>query len=243
MKRVLVPIGTDNDGPNIGAGLIHFARENYLKKLFKYGLLPVLISPLTPHEEAIQLLFECSGMVLLGGDDVNAQLYGQVNHPSNKPVIQERDQLERALVQAALKNKIPTLGLCRGCQILAIASGGTLIQHLPDYIEDERHGPSEYINYDSFVHSTEHSISIKNRTRTQEILGSTNLVINSAHHQAIDKLSDQWIIAATSPGNIIEIIEHIDSDYFCFGIQSHPEVIENGPLEPFFMEFSNCVHG
>ncbi|MCB0333839.1 MAG: gamma-glutamyl-gamma-aminobutyrate hydrolase family protein [Bdellovibrionales bacterium] len=239
--RVLVPLGTDNKDGNYGHGECHFARKNYLEKLFAHGLLPILISPFTPVEDGITLLQECDGLYLMGGDDINAQLYGEDNHEKNVIVIPERDRLEYALTQHALKHSIPLLGICRGCQMMAVASGGKLIQHIPDVQEAAAHSAGTFVRYHEWVSSTEHTVSIMPDSNIARLLSpSTSLTLNSAHHQSVQTLEDPLQIAAITSDGIIEIIEHTNPEVFAFGIQSHPEVPEMTPLEPLFQEFAKA---
>lgn len=239
--RVLVPLGTDKKDGNYGHGECHFARKNYLEKLFRLNLLPIFISPFTSVEDGITLLQECDGLYLMGGDDIDAQLYGEDNHKKNVVVIPERDRLEFALTQHALEHNIPLLGICRGCQMMAVASGGKLIQHIPDLPDTAAHSTGTFVRYHEWVSSTEHSVSILPESKTAQLLSpSTSLTLNSAHHQSVQTLEAPLQIAATTSDGIIEIIEHTDSEVFAFGIQSHPEVPEMTPLEPLFQEFAKA---
>ena len=241
--RVLVPLGTDNNDGNVGHGEVHFARKNYLERLFSEDLLPLLISPFTPLEDAYELLEESSGLFLMGGDDINASFYGEQNHEENKTVIAERDILELNLVRRALEKKIPVLGICRGAQVMAVACEGKLYQHLPDVSDNMVHAaPEGFSNYHNWISTVEHEISIDAGTYASHILscsGDVSITINSAHHQAIKDPGALFRIVGRSRDGIPEVIEHIDSDYFCFGIQSHPEVEGRTALSPFFAEFAS----
>lgn len=240
--RILISLGTEKKESKACQGEHHFARRNYLEKVLGYELLPLMITPLTPVGEAIRLLDECAGLYLLGGGDIDAAHYGPENHKTNSLVIPERDAMEIALTQHALANNIPVLGICRGCQMMAVAAGGSLIQHIPDTGTDIIHAPSRDQTEQEWGSTVNHTISVIPDTRTATLLGPTSehspLEINSAHHQAIQMLPECFIISAKAPDGIIEIIEHKDSSYFAFGIQSHPEVLRSTPLEAIFKEFA-----
>ncbi len=240
--RVLVPLGTDNKDGNFGHGECHFARKNYLEKLFALQLLPIMISPFTPIEEGVSLLQECNGLYLMGGDDIDAQLYGEENHEKNALVIPERDKLELALTKHALEHQIPLFGICRGCQMMAVATGGTLLQHIPDLPDSLAHSAGTYVRYHEWVSSTDHTVSILPETKSARLLASPpeSITLNSAHHQSIDTLKAPLQVAATTSDGIIELIEHRDPEVFAFGIQSHPEVPETTPLEPLFQAFAKA---
>lgn len=240
--RVLVPLGTDKNDGNIGHGEVHFARRNYLQRLFDVDLIPILISPLTDISDALSILLECSGLFLMGGDDVDASHYAQTNHERNVLVIPERDQLEIVLVRAALEEGLPILGICRGAQIMAVACGGSLHQHLPDLAGSIPHAASEYINYHEWVSAIEHPINVEEQSRASKILDNPQrpLLINSAHHQAIANPGNCFRASAYSSDGIVEIIEHTDPRIFAFGLQSHPEVPERSPLLPFFGAFAEA---
>ncbi|MCB0354782.1 MAG: gamma-glutamyl-gamma-aminobutyrate hydrolase family protein [Bdellovibrionales bacterium] len=238
--RILVPLGTDGKASVFGHGEIHFARKNYLVKLFRESLLPVLISPLTDIQDAKQLLSECAGILLMGGDDVDAKHYGQENHPKNEIVIPERDMLEIVLVREALRLQKPLLGICRGAQIMAVATGGSLHQHLPDLEGEVEHSAYRERRYHERVSVLKHPVQVDPRSRFFELLGrpASPIIMNSAHHQAIDRLLSPLCVAGTSADGIVELIEHEDPKSFAFGVQSHPEVFEDSPLQPLFHAFA-----
>lgn len=239
---VLVPPGTDKNDVNISHGEVHFARRNYLEKLFQVDLVPILISPFTDMSDALSIQKECSGLFLMGGDDVDASHYSQTNHEQNVLVVPEQDQIEIALVQAALKIEMPVLGICRGAQIMAVACGGSLHQHLPEFSHTISHAPAAYLNYHEWVISCEHNITIEPGSRAADILGNSQgpLLINSAHHQAVDNCGECLRVTAYSSDGIAEIIEHMNPKVFAFGIQSHPEVAHHSPLHNFFGAFAQA---
>ena len=237
MKKVLVPLAIHQDNPIIG---IHGARTTYIDKLIQYDLMPLFVSPLMSISMIMELYTMSSGAYFIGGEDIDPKHYGQKKHEKTIIGNSKRDELEMLLIERILKDKKPFFGICRGLQTLAVASGGTLIQHLPDFIKDENHNTNE--NYDDLLDGNYHPALIEKNSRIFELVGKDKIFVNSYHHQAVDKLSKEFIISVKSPSGVAEGIEHINKDYFCFAVQSHPEVEAHGAFEKLYSEFKNAVH-
>src|SRR3989338_10075560 len=152
MKKVLVPLAilpqTDAATP------LHFVRETYVKKLAKHSLLPIFVSSASPREVADELYALTDGLFYTGGSDFDSAHYGETPHPKTHIKEPARDKLEIYLLKRALHDKKPFLGICRGCQALAIASGGSLHQHVPDIADGENHDPAE--SYDGIRSAEKH---------------------------------------------------------------------------------------
>ncbi len=163
---------------------------------------------------------EFDGLLLCGGVDVNPTLYGQPNQGSEK-IDEERDNLELACIHAFVLAHKPILGICRGIQMLNVAFGGTLIQHLKQ-ADDHRNGGWD-LNHE-----------VKATDLIEKLYGR-RFVSNSSHHQAIDRVGRSLTPVAFSNDGVIEGIVH---DYLpIFGVQFHPERMENG--QPIFDYFVN----
>lgn len=104
---------------------LHFARETYIKKLLEYNLIPVFLTPLLKEEMVNVLYSECEGVMLMGGNDYDPAFYNEVKHERTEPKEPVRDRIEQYDLRKTLEDKKPYLGICRGCQALAIAAGGT----------------------------------------------------------------------------------------------------------------------
>jgi putative glutamine amidotransferase len=161
------------------------------------------------------------GLILQGGIDIHPSMYGE------RPVLEYkdsdivRDTFEIALFKKALEKKIPILGICRGCQIMNVALGGTLKQE----IIGTSHIAHSSIDFDE---NNYHPITVKSDSTISKIYSNkTTLTVNSLHHQAIDKLGENLIVEAISEDNIIEAIRH-DSENFVLGVQWHPEFMSCG---------------
>ncbi len=239
MRNVLVPLEKREQSPDT-VGAKNYVRETYMKKLQTYDLLPVFVSHLM-NERAIKEKFnQASGMLLMGGLDITPSWYtDQPGHEENTPS-PVRDELELPLIKQAIKSRLPVLGICRGCQALAVAEGGSLYQHLPELVSEETHGKSVDGEGYSHVVNVEHEIHIKPDTQLADIIDKHKVVVNSGHHQAIKDPGNNFRIAAETPAGVVEAIEH-EGGFFCIGLQSHPEAQQNGPLENVFRAFRAAV--
>jgi putative glutamine amidotransferase len=173
--------------------------------------------PATP--EAVERVLDgIDGLILTGGKDVDAALYGEPAHPENDAPRPDRDAWELALVRAAIARDLPLLGICRGLQVLNVALGGTLVQHLPDVI-----GSSRY----SYGNATfaDNPVATVPGTRVAGMLGAT-LTVKSYHHQAINRLAPGLTVSARGDDGIIQAVD-IDGLGFGVAVQWHPEESPN----------------
>jgi putative glutamine amidotransferase len=177
---------------------------------------------------------EYSGLVLTGGGDIHPSLYGNTDEEKYCHGIDiQRDELEFNMLEAALTCGLPILAICRGMQVLNVFLGGTLIPHLPALPGKLVHkGPQD----------TNHSISVSQDSLLFGITGTANAMVNSSHHQAIEKAGTGLLITALSKDGIAEAAELTDhSDLFCVAVQWHPERMElenpmSGDLGKAFIE-------
>jgi putative glutamine amidotransferase len=159
---------------------------------------------------------EFSGLVLLGGSDVNPQLYGEIRQSETDTSDDGRDRLECQLIQQALDRDVPLLAICRGVQILNVQHGGTLIQHLKNTDHHQRRTPDRG--------EPAHKVELVPGTKLAAIAeGAASWEVNSRHHQAIERLGQGLRISARDPEDgIIEAVERPDKR-FVIGVQWHPE--------------------
>lgn len=176
-------------------------------------------------QDALQSLSECSGLVLTGGSDINPDRYGK---PEMADVCQDvdntRDELELAVARAAIEQRIPVLGICRGFQILNVAFGGSLIADIPSMIKSEvQHGKTD-------GHDSVHDVEIEPGSIIRRISKTMEGTVNSAHHQAIDNLANVFTPSARARDGIIEAFEWGDASLggkpFLLAVQWHPERLE-----------------
>ncbi|MCI5048869.1 MAG: gamma-glutamyl-gamma-aminobutyrate hydrolase family protein [Rickettsiales bacterium] len=197
-------------------------RENYFTAVSRLGALPLGL----PYELDMvdDYLNEINALLVIGGDfDIPPHLYGDDEVHDTVTTKNTRTQFEWAMSEGAIKRDIPVLGICGGQQLLNVVLGGTLIQHIPDAIENclehEQPNPRNEVG---------HSISVKPDTLLHRITGKDEFGVNSAHHQAARAAGKDCIVSAHAPDGVIEAIEYPNHP-FCLGVQWHPEyrVTEN----------------
>lgn len=207
------------------AALIH---AWYVRALQKAGLRVLLVPPDSGEDN---LLDRVDALVISGGADVDPVHYGQGRHPSVRPAEGDRDIAEMALARQAYDRNMPLLGVCRGLQVMTVALGGTLVQHLPDVspvVHGERSG--------FFVH---HSVEIFAKTLTASIFGAGTVHVNSSHHQCVQD-PGPLLVSARAQDGTIEACED-PSRNFCLGVQWHPEHPDHAPGPPLFDALSQAA--
>ncbi len=223
-------------------GALNYARVPYVRQLVERGLEPRFISMLMTPEMIVGAYDECEGLLFMGGGDVDARLYGHANHPRNDRAEPLRDIIEIALIRMAMADRKPLLGICRGMQAMAVASGGTLHQHIPDIV-DEEHGIGEGNGYDALLERIKHPVRIDSDSAVARIVGTSEVAMNTGHHQAVASLGKQLRVCGCSPGGIAEFLEHTDPSYFCIGVQGHPEAQDDIVTRRLFDSFARAVRG
>jgi gamma-glutamyl-gamma-aminobutyrate hydrolase PuuD len=191
----------------------------YVDAIEKAGGRAVVIPP--AEEDVEQTLDLLDGIVFSGGADVDPAQYGADAHPETDAPQARRDAGELALLQAALDRDLPTLAICRGFQLLNVARGGDLVQHLPEAIGSDIHKqvPGEF---------AVHPVEIKEGSRLETIVGVTSDVA-SHHHQALGTLGDGLVECAWASDGTLEAVED-PSKRFAVGVQWHPEAGEDAAL-------------
>ena len=193
----------------------------YLDAVERVGGVPVILAPI-PTEALDALLDRLSGIVLSGGPDVHPSAYGAEEHPELGPTERDLDAFEISLARRADARRLPTLGVCRGAQVLNVARGGTLHQHLPGHRQAERGDV------------TTHPVRLAPRSAVSALLGRRALDVNSFHHQAIDRVGDGLRVAGRSEDGLVEAIEDPSRD-FVVGVQWHAEcLVETGEHRRLF---------
>ena len=189
-------------------------RTQYVDAVRRAGGMAVLVPPGDPRVEA--LLARLDGLIFAGGGDIDPALYGGRAHPEVYSVNRERDETEIALARRVVSSGTPTLGICRGTQILNVALGGTLHEHLPDVVGDRiSHRSAQRL-------ATRHPVSVKAGSRLAEILGTTALEPSSWHHQAVRTSAPGLEVVASAPDGTIEACE-LASHPWLVAVQWHPE--------------------
>lgn len=213
---------------------IHMVRETYVKKIIEANGIPIII-PSINNEDIINIVLnDADGILLTGGSDIDPRFYNQEKHQKTEIKEPIRDDFEIALIKQAMQRKIPILGICRGAQVLAIADGGELYQHIPD-ITAEKHGAEDYD--DLFRPEFRHKVIVKKNSKVFDMIKTEEIEITSAHHQAVKNPGRNMRIVGTTANGITEIIEHEDQNYFCIGFQGHIETQDGKLIDDLFKEF------
>jgi len=195
-------------------------RQEYVDAIVAAGGAPMLI-PLGIGKEAIErILPMLDGLVLTGGDDITPEQYGERPHEKLGRVNPQRDEMELELARRAMEIDLPTLGICRGIQLLAVAGGGTLYQDLPTQRPDL--GP-HHIGEHGRDHLA-HDVDIVAGSRLAAALGSSRVRVNSLHHQAVAQVPPGFMVTAESGDGVVEGMERPDLR-FVVALQCHPEGI------------------
>ena len=172
-----------------------------------------------PSDDGVEETLDAlDGVVFSGGSDLDPSTYGQEPHEATYGIVEARDRAELALLQAALARDLPVLAVCRGSQLLNVALGGDLVQHLPDVVGDERHKeqPGEYAHHD---------VAIEPETRLGGLIGH-HAPVKSHHHQGFGRLGDGLREAARADDGTVEALED-PSRRFALGVLWHPEAGED----------------
>lgn len=205
----------------VSRSAISFAGRVYLDAVLRAGGEPLTLSPRElRHDEALQLLKGFGALVLMGGADVDPHLYGQQRQPHVYGVNPEQDHFEMALVHAAIEMKLPTLAVCRGIQLVNVALGGTLIQHIGDIPGVGQHAPGKFPSGQDYAL---HDVDISPRTKLSKAVGATKVNVASFHHQGIDVVGKGLKVVARSADGLVEGLEHTGRDQWLIGVQWHPE--------------------
>jgi len=169
------------------------------------------------YDSAMVIISKADGLLLSGGPDIHPFHYGRTDDTAQCSIDLYRDTLEFELINQAIKREIPILGVCRGLQILNVALGGSLIVDIPNEVNN-------YETHQIDSGDAYHSIKISESSIIYNLSGLREYEVNSNHHQAIGRLSDQLKATAYTTDNIIEAIEYKDKGKpFLLGVQWHPE--------------------
>lgn len=191
---------------------------DYVRAVSESGGAPVMIPPGSSFSETLGVV---DGLVFSGGSDLDPSLYSADAHPETNGVIRERDDFELELMRAALERDVPVLAICRGSQVLNVALGGDLEQHVPDRVGTEQHREVAGV-------FSEHDVSVVDGTRLASILGDRHDV-KSHHHQGFGSLGSGLREAARAPDGTLEALED-PSRRFTLGVLWHPEAGEDRAL-------------
>ncbi len=222
-------IGITAGPPEDGSPYVQ-TRSSYTRAIERAGGLPVLIPPLG-REALDALLDRLDGVVFPGGADVDPAEYGEQREPKTA-VVAELDRLELAVAEWAIHSDVPTLGICRGQQLLNVAMGGSLIQHVDDHRQ-----PGDRT-------ALTQNVTVTPGSRLAEVLGATHLNVNHMHHQAVKEVARGLTAVAWATDGTIEGIESRQHSWLLM-VQFHPEELVgfHEPSQRLFSAFVDACRG
>jgi putative glutamine amidotransferase len=216
---------TTNHGKNeYGLPNINLLRA-YVSAILAVGGTPILIPSELPETSRRELFDRLDGLLLTGGGDIACERFNGLPHPRVNDVDESRDDIEYALLQMAVNEGKPFLGICRGFQVVNTVLGGTLFTHIEDQKPDA-------VKHDYFPNwprnHIAHQVTVEKGTRLADILGATGIQVNSLHHQGADKIAASLKVVAHASDGLVEGLE-LPNHPFGFGVQWHPEWLMDRP--------------
>jgi putative glutamine amidotransferase len=206
-------------------GAVYTLGEKYVYAIRDAGGAPVLLPGGIDEAGLPDLISRLDGILFSGGGDIAVERFAGTSHPEIFDVDPERDRLEMSLLQLAVRERTPFLGICRGCQVVNVALGGTLYTHIPDQLP----GAIKH-RYDSATERSvlAHTVKIEPGSRVASVLGADEVRVNSLHHQGIDTLAPDLKAAGHSPDGLVEAAE-LPGHPFGLAVQWHPEWLTDQP--------------
>lgn len=206
------------------------AQSKYIESLARAGARMRWVE-LSDPEQAVQDALTCDGLLLPGGGDMDPKFYGQARIPACGEPNLLRDAAEPLLLRAFLAADKPVLGICRGIQVMNAVLGGDLYQDIK---------PFEHLPHNDHWAKV-HTVTVRRGTLLSRILGQDTVLVNSQHHQAVDRVAPGFTLAALSEDGIVEAIEKPDAR-FCLGVQWHPEWLSDADpaMQGLFDAFVNA---
>ncbi len=209
------------------------SNELYTKAISNAEGLPVLIPLNISNDDLDNLINHLDGILFTGGNDIDPRQYGNQPHPKVEGVDKNRDRVEIHLVEKMIQSGKPFMGICRGFQVINVAMGGTLYEHLPEQfpgnvIHDNHNLPRNFMA---------HSVRVELDNHLSKLFSTNQLDVNSLHHQGVRKLAQELLPTAYAPDGLIEAFE-IPGFSFGMAVQWHPEeLLANAGMRKLFEEF------
>jgi putative glutamine amidotransferase len=217
MKKPIIGISTNNTTNSYGQPIVLLQRS-YVKAVLDAGGVPVLIPSLIAEDGWDAVYSRLDGVLFSGGGDISLDYFRGDPHPRIDDVDLERDSVELKMVRAAASDGKPFLGICRGCQIVNVALGGTLYTHIPDQLPNAL--DHDYPGNKRIV--LVHEVKIEEGTHVAEIYGQPIIKVNSLHHQGLKDIAASLRVAGHAPDGLVEAVE-LPEHPFGLAVQWHPE--------------------
>jgi putative glutamine amidotransferase len=200
--------------------------RSYIRAIQRAGGLAVMLPPDEAVErEPDEVLDLIDGLILAGGADIDPSSYGDDAHPETRGTVPERDNFELALARRAMERDMPLLGICRGMQLMNVATGGTLLQHLPD-----SHGHHEHRRNPGTFDGADHDVRLSEGSLAARATGEVVHATKSHHHQGIDRLGSGLEVTGWSLIDELPEAVEMPERRFALGVQWHPEADERSRL-------------
>ena len=196
---------------------------DYVRQVQAAGGVAVVVPPQACPPHAVLDLLD--GLLLTGGNDLESSLYGAPAHPEAEAPDPERDAWEAALVLGAMERDMPFLGICRGMQVMNVARGGTLTQHLPESL-----GTTDHRRRTGTFEGNDHLVDLQEGSLAARVAGEVVHSVPSHHHQAVDVLGDGLVLTGRSCGDGVPEAIEAPACRFALGVQWHPEADPTSPV-------------
>jgi putative glutamine amidotransferase len=211
--------------------------RSYIDTVQREGGMAVMLPP----DDAVQrdpddVLDLIDGLILAGGADLDPATYGATPHPETRGTVPERDTFELALARRTLERDIPVLGVCRGMQLMNVAAGGTLLQHLP-----ESHGHHEHRRTPGTFDGADHDVRLQEGSLAARAAGEVVHATKSHHHQGIDRVGEGFEVTGWSIIDGLPEAFEAPERRFALGVQWHPEADENSRFIAALVEQAAAV--
>ena len=198
-------------------GAIYYQLDNlYIEAVRKTGGIPIMLPLFYNREECWEMLDRLDGLVFTGGPDINPSRWDEKKHPKTELLHKDKEKSDFILAENSLKRDMPILGVCGGLQLINVAMGGSLHQHIPDIIGKDNHSRGK-------IHKV---VDIKAGSHLKEAMGINEATVKSYHHQAINRVGDGLDVTSFAEDGIIESIES-KAHRFVLGVQWHPERMQD----------------
>lgn len=240
MTSPLIGISSSNILNKDGSSSQVAASTSYLNAVLSAGGIPLIIPTGLSLEQLHETLERLDGLVLIGGPDIDPQIFKGRAHQRVYGIDAQRDALDLSLARLAAANRKPFLGICRGIQVINVALGGTLFTD----IADQKQQPLQHDWYPDVPRDhLAHPVSIKPDSLLAQILGGSHFEVNSLHHQGLEQIAPTLTVSARSPDGLVEAVE-LEGHPFGIGVQWHPECLqEHAPQRAIFsalVEAAKC---
>lgn len=218
MSKPLIGINGDYRPARKDAIPLSWFNTGYYDSVTAAKGLPMLLPPVADDGDLKQYLSMLDGIILAGcSQDLDPSRLGMDRHPHTRPMPARREDFDRRVCRMAVEMRMPILAIGSGMQLLNVICGGTIYQHIAEDCPRALH------HHDPVESTLRHIIDIVPGTRVDHIYGPGEIRINSSHHQAVNQVAKPFRVSATSPDGVIEAFEAIDHDWYCVGLQWHPE--------------------